>query len=217
MLRWMTGIVAGVVALGVVSAAQLKTPTDWKWRMDTPGKVIEAGEPGPGEMHFVGMPPGWHISTGPGALLYHADHALKGNFAIEAEVFLFPGDSQEEYGVFMGGRNLEAGQSPVYTAFVARRDGRGAVIRQTGAAPIVAWKLNQAILPHPGKETVKNVFRVDVNPKDVVFTANGKEVATLARTEVSVEGLFGFRVGSGMNLHASRMDVTQKLAPVPVK
>jgi hypothetical protein len=214
-------LAAGLVLTSTVLTAGQKTPVDWKWRIDGgAGSVTDAAEPKSGEMTFVTMAPGWHVTTGPAALLYHPDYQTKNteNFAVEAEVFLFPGTSQEEYGIFIGGKNLTAQERPSYLAFVARRDGMG-MIRRGSGEPVVNWKANDAILPHPGKETVKNILRVEAGPIDIVFNANGKEVARIARagTNVSLEGHFGLRIGKDMNIHASRLDVTHKLAPVPVK
>lgn len=209
---------AAVVTATALNAGQLKTPTDWKWRMDTGGSVVSSLDPKGDAMTFVAMPPGWHITTGPAALLYHPDYAAKGNFSVEAEIFLFPGESQEEYGVFLGGRSLDSRDAASYVAFVGRRDGKGAIIRQPGKTLVVDWKTNDGILPHPGGDaTAKNVLRVDVNATDVVFHANGKEVATIPREGLTLDGAFGFRIGQNINIHASRLDLTQKLAPVPVK
>jgi hypothetical protein len=210
-----------VVVAATLAAEQSKIPADWKWRIDGgTGSVTEAAEPKAGEMTFVTMAPGWHVTTGPAALLYQPDYQTKNteNFAVEAEVFLFPGTSQEEYGIFIGGKNLTPQERPSYLAFVARRDGMG-MIRRGSGEPIVNWKVNDAILPHPGKDTVKNILRVEAGPADIVFSANGKEVARIARmgTNVNLEGYFGFRLGKDINMHASRLDVTHKLAPVPVK
>lgn len=214
-------LMVGVTVLAAVSAAtaaQLKTPADWKWRIDGPGTVVEAETPKPADTRFVAMPPGWHVTTGPATLLYHPDHQTKNtaNFALEAEIFLFPGDSPEEYGVFVGGKGLAPAETPSYVSFVARRDGKGAVIRR-GGTPIVDWKTNDAILPNPGKDAVKNILRVDANPTEIVFTANGKEVARVPRAGLNLDGYFGFRLGKDINLHASRLDLTHKLAPVPIK
>ena len=214
-------LAACLVVTSTALAAGQKTPTDWKWRIDGgTGSVTDAAEPRNGEVTFVTMAPGWHITTGPAALLYHPDYQTKNtdNFAVEAEVFLFPGTSQEEYGIFIGGKNLTPQERPSYLAFVARRDGMG-MIRRGSGEPIVNWKANDAILPHPGKETVKNVLRVEAGPTDIVFTANGTEVARVARsgTNVNLEGYLGLRIGKDLNIHASRLDVTHKLAPVPVK
>lgn len=208
--------VSMLIAGGAIQAGQLKTPSDWKWRQDTTGTVIEAAAPTGDQMRFVAMPPGWHVTTGPAALLYHPDYQGKGNFSVEAEIFLFPGDSQEEYGIFIGGRQLAPSERPSYLALVARRDGMGAIRRGSGE-PVVNWKANDAILPHPGKDTVKNILRADVTATEVVFSANGKEVARVPREGLSVDGQLGFRIGKGLDLHASRLDVTYKLAPTPIK
>ena len=208
-----------VAMLGVATAsatAQLKTPVDWKWRVDGTGSVVEADPPKPTDTRFVAMPPGWHVTTGPATLLYHPDYQTKGNFAVEAEIFLFPGESQEEYGVFLGGTGLAPAERPSYLAFVARRDGMG-MIRRGSGEPIVNWKANDAILPNAGKDAVKNVLRVDVNANAVVFTANGTEVAKIPRAGLNLDGHFGFRFGKDINVHASRLDLTHKLAPVPNK
>ena len=104
-------LAAGLVLTSTALTAGQKTPADWKWRIDGGnGSVTDAAEPRNGEMTFVTMAPGWHVTTGPAALLYHPDYRTKNmdNFAVEAEIFLFPGTSQEEYGIFIGGKNLTA-------------------------------------------------------------------------------------------------------------
>jgi len=211
-------LTVAMLAVATASAtAQLKTPVDWKWRVEGTGSVVDADPPKPTDTRFVAMPPGWHITTGPATLFYHPDYQTKGNFVVEAEIFLFPGESQDEYGVFVGGKGLTATERPSYLAFLARRDGMG-MIRRGSGEPIVNWKANNAILPNPGTETVKNVLRVDAGPTDIVFSANGKEVARIARLgNINLDGYFGFRFGKDLNVHASRLDLTHKLAPVPGK
>lgn len=204
------------IASVLTEGRQLKTPPDWKWRTDTPASVVDKLDPVADEMTFVAMPPGWHVTTGPGALLYHPGYLAKGNFAVEADIFLFPGDSPAEYGVFLGGQGLDRTGQPAYLAFVARRDGQSAILRSEGP-PVSDWRSTEAIAPHPGKDAAKLTLRVDVSPTAIVFSANGKEVAKVSRAGQDIEGQFGFRIGKGMNVHASRLDITHKLAPVPVK
>lgn len=212
----MVAVPLAVVAAVVPPGGQLKTPEDWKWRLDEPAAMSPGGKTEPGQWWFVAMPPGWHVTTGPATVLYHPDYQTKGNFAVEAEIYLFPGESQEEYGVFLGGKGLGPTETPSYVTFVGRRDGKGAIIRR-GGTPIVDWKANDAILPNATKDPVKNVLRVDVNANDIVFTANGKEVAKIPRAGLNLDGHFGFRFGRDINVHASRLDLTHKLAPVPNK
>ncbi len=211
-----------LVALIAVSpsARQLQTPTDWKWRTDAPSRVTNESKITPETWHFVAMPPGWHVTMGPGGLLYPSGKTATGNFVLESQIFLFPGESQQEYGVFLGGQSVEGAGNPEYVAFVARRDGQAAVLKRTGAKveTVVAWKANDAIVPHPGGEgTAKNILRVEVGPAEIAFSANGKEIAKLPRASVSADGAFGFRVGKDLNMHISTLDVTQRLAPIPVK
>ena len=217
--KWLMLVMLVALGSAAIAAPQSKTPPDWKWRFDTPGTVTDAPEPKPGEMTFVTMAPGWHVTTGPAALLYHPDYRTRNtdNFVVEAEIFLFPGTGESEYGIFIGGKNLTPEERPAYLEFVARRDGMGRIRRGSGE-PVVNWKANDAILPHPGKETVKNVLRVEAGPTEVVFQANGKEVARIPRlANLNFEGNFGFRIGQDTNVHLSRLDITHKLAPVPVK
>src|SRR5688572_21796033 len=98
------------LALGVSSGASAQhTPQGWRWVTDRPA----AGA----ELSFITMAPGWHITTKPGTLLFHPGFEGRGRYSVEAEIFLFPGDNQEEYGLFIGGSDLE-GPRGSYTAFV---------------------------------------------------------------------------------------------------
>ena len=208
-------VIAALMAGGTLTGQALKTPADWKWIPDAPAKVIEAGDAGPDTMFFVAMPPGWHITQGPGALLYQPDYQARGSFVVEAEVFLFPNSSLEEYGIFFGGRSLEPATNRTYLAFVARRDGQAAVIERTsrGVVPVATWMTNSGVAPQAGTEPVKNVLRIDVGAVDVVFSANGTSIAALPRARLNPDGQFGLRIGKGVNVHVSRLDVTHRLAP----
>jgi hypothetical protein len=214
-------LIAALVLLPGAAAAQLSTPADWKWRQDAPAPLAPGAAMTPGSWVFVRMPPGWHITTGPGVLLYPTAHGdADGNFSIEAEIFLFPGESLEEYGVFAGSKDIEAGD-PSYTAFVLRRDGRAAILQRRGArtTAVADWQARDAILRGTGGggEPVKNVLRVDVTASAVAMSVNGVQVGTVPRQDVAVDGRFGFRVGKDMNLHISTLNVTRRLAPAPVK
>ena len=209
-------LVTVLVAMGTVAAAQLKTPADWKWRLDSGDNKVVESEPKPNEFHFVAMPPGWHMTSAVGGVLFHPDFTTTNTqqFVVEADIFLFPGESQEEFGVFVAGKNLTPAGTPAYFSFVARRDGKAAILRQQGP-PVFAWSATEGLAPHPGKDSVKTAFRVEALKSEVVFAVNGKEVTRVPRERLNLDGHFGFRVGKGMNLHASRLDLTHKLAPTP--
>jgi hypothetical protein len=180
--------------------------------------IADASTPDPNSA-FSMMPPGWHVTTtASGGILFDPAQTAAGRFAVEEEVFIFPGTSEEGYGVFVGGKNLESsGRS--YIAFLARPDGSAGVFRFTGAGaePISAWARTEAVLPPGQSEPTRNVLRVLAEPDSVRFLANGKEVASLARSALALDGIFGLRVGGGLNVHVSNLDITRRLAPAPRK
>jgi len=223
MFKLTTAVAAAVIvsSTALLPAMQLQTPTDWKWRTDSAATVRDTDKDLAADQWFyVGMPPGWHITTRPGVVVYNPSHTGKGLYRLQSQAFLFPGTSQQEYGIFIGGRDLDqTSANPSYTAFVARRDGQVAVLKRQGTTTttLVDWKVNDAAVAHTGEGTAKNIFKVEVMTDEVVFSVNDKEVARLPKSQVTTDGAFGLRAGADMNLHVSTFDATYVLAPVPVK
>jgi hypothetical protein len=221
MRRLTTALIATALCAPALLTAQLTTPTDWKWRQDAPAPLAPGAKMEPGSWVFVQMPPGWHVTTGPGVLLYPtANGEVSGNFSLEAEIFLFPGEAPEEYGIFLGGHDIDTSAVPDYSAFVLRRDGQAAVVRRRGgqSTTLAAWQRHEAIIPgKAGDEPVKNILKVDVDATNVTLWVNAAKVAAVRRADVRTDGRVGFRIGKDMNLHITTLNVTRKLAPVPAK
>jgi hypothetical protein len=196
-------LVLAVVSPPPVRALQLSTPPTWRWVTDAPDSAFQ----------FVAMPPGWHITAGPGMLLYDPANVARGRYAVETEIFLFPGTSPGEHGVFLAGTGLDG--APEYVAFLIRRDGGVAVERRSGGTvtPLVPWSIAAAVQQPSGSDAVKNTLRIGVEADSLRFDVNGARVATLARGDWPLDGVLGFRVGAATNLHITSLDVTQRLAP----
>jgi hypothetical protein len=211
-------LTAVTLLVPTVVNGQLKTPTDWKWRQDSDAPIATGLQMKPGEWAFVQMPPGWHVTTGPGVLLYPAANGdAGGHFSLESEVFLFPGTSQEEYGVFLGGQSVDTSPTPDYIAFVLRRDGQAAALRRRGGqtTALAPWQAHAAILPgKAGEDPVKNVLKVDLDPAAASLWVNGQKVLSVPRADLATDGRVGFRIGKDMNLHITTFNVTRKMAPV---
>ncbi len=170
-------------------------------------------------VYHVRMPPGWHMTTpaSAGAILYDPGHRAEGRFAIESEIFLFPGTSQSGYGLFVGGRDLD-GATPSYVALLIRRDGAMALeqVSRSSRTMLVPWTRSDAVRPHPGgDDTSRNVIRLAVERDSVLLESNATRVAAIARGDLPLDGTFGFRVGADVNLHVSTLNHTMRLAPVP--
>lgn len=210
----------GLTLIPGALAAQLTAPPGWRWVTDGQARMVGTEKEAAGSadaMWFVQMPPGFHLTMGPGGNLFLPSLTAEGRFELESEFFLFPGSSQEEYGLFLGGRSLDGDQAE-WVAFVARRDGSAAVLRRRGGATGVAreWRASSGIVPGRTDGTARNVLKVAVGA-EVVFSVNGAEVARVARDSVAVDGVVGLRAGRGVNLHVTTFDLTRRIAPVPAR
>lgn len=194
--------------------AQRTAPAHWKWVLDSAAQHVNLSDKvPPGTFGFVTMAPGWHVTMGPGGLLYDPRQAAEGRFVVESRLFLFPGEPPAEYGVFVGGRDLE-GPGSSWTAFVVRRDQSAAVLRRQDGRieTVVPWTPHGAI--RGGERGGANVIRV-VADSVIIFQVNDSTIATLPRDRVPTGGRFGFRIGRDLNLHVTSLDLTRRFAPVP--
>lgn len=190
------------------AAQDLQRPSDWEVRFDDPG-ASEADL----EM-FVEMPPGWHVTTGPAAIFWDPANSASGDFRLEMEVFLFdPGRRREAFGLFVGGRSLDAPDQE-YTYFLLRNGGEYIIKRREGSqAPTIRpWTGHDAVKAFSdraqGESSVSNVLAVEARGETVRFLVNGDEVASLPRSEVPVDGIYGIRINHALNVHVSRLEVS---------
>lgn len=209
------GLVAALVVLAAPTSAlraQLETPGNWRWATDGPARLVGSEKVSDSTWSFVAMPPGWHVTMGPGGVLYDPAYTATGRFVLEAEIFLFPQKTDQGFGLFVGGRNLDG--TPEYVAFVLRPDGHAGVVR-AGRTPamLVEWTPGDSVKAQDASDAVRNVLRVAVERDSVHFTVNGGRIAGLPRSAGEFDGHFGFRVGAGVNLHISTLDYTQRIAP----
>jgi hypothetical protein len=197
---------ATVLALPV-SAQDLERPEDWLTRFDHEGATEAELET------FVEMPPGWHVATGPAGIFWTPTNTISGTYRVEMEVYLFdPQGRREAFGIFVGGRNLRDVDQD-YTYFLLREGGQYIVKRREGddAPTVHPWTSHTAVRSYAdrGEDTsVRNVLAVEARPERVHFFVNGTEVTSVPRSELVVDGIFGFRVNHSLNLHISRLEAT---------
>jgi len=165
-------------------------------------------------IHFMEMPPGFHITSGQAAIFYDPRRTAAGTFRVESEIFLFdPGARNESFGVFIGGRDL-AGGGQTYLYFLIRGDGATLVKRREGTETTIlrVWRRYDAVESWPEREegaaTARNVLAVEAGAGELVFFVNGTEVARIPRAGEPVDGVVGIRVNDGLDLHVTSLDVT---------
>jgi hypothetical protein len=190
---------------------ELTPPPTWQLRLDDPDRgSVE-------DIWYVDMPPGWHITTGPAAILWDPADTTNGDFRIESESYLFdPEGRREGFGIFFGGSNLQ-GEAQSYTYFLIREGGEFIIKERRGSETptIVPWTSNEAIVSFATKpadtHTAKNILAVVAQGDLLNFFVNGAEVASLPRDRVPTQGVVGFRVNHSVNLHISTLDITSRV------
>ncbi len=207
-MRHLAAAASLLVLLGPALAAQdLERPDGWQVRFDNPGASETDLE------MFVEMPPGWHVTTGPAGIFWSPENTASGDFRAEMEVFLFdPQGRREAFGMFVGGEGLQ-GDAQEYTYFLLRDGGQYIIKRREGGeAPTVRpWTEHEAIVGYADRgdaATAKNILAIEADGDTVRFFVNDAEVASLSRSEVPVDGLYGFRVNHALNVHVSKLEVT---------
>ena len=159
---------------------------------------------------FVEMPPGFHITAGRGVILYHPAATARGEFRVESEGFLFdPLGADGTYGLILGGRGLDS-DAQRYVAFEIGPHGDFSVrLLADFESTELAGGVHQAIHRWTGEDaTVKNVLSVDAGATTVRFRVNDDTVAVLTRTAIDPDGVIGFRIDSGLNIHVTTLDIT---------
>jgi hypothetical protein len=197
----MFGVVLAFAATPAIAQDRAR-PADWKVRFDRPSANDSA-------LYFVDMPPGWHITTGPAAILYDPARVGTGEYRVSSETYLFPGERREAFGVFTGGQDLQ-GADQRYTYFLIRKNGQFLIKQRRGSATseLHPWTTHQAIVPHDGGEgTAKNILEIDVAKDSVSFMVNGETVARLPREQCDTEGIVGLRINHALNVHVSTLAV----------
>lgn len=193
------------------------TPPGWAWKTDAPAEPQPGGTGNLGttRFEFTTMAPGWHVTMGPGGLLFPRDRRAEERFALDAEMIYFPnGADDAEIGLFFGGTGLD-GAHAAWTALVVRPDGRVAVLRAEHGStrPLRAWSAVAGVGGRDSTGFATRRLSVSADPDSVRFFINGGPAGAVARAAVAVDGAYGFRIGRGANLHITSLDVTQRLAP----
>lgn len=195
------------------------TPAGWTWWTDSPAEPQRGGTGNVtmSSFEFSPMAPGWHITMGPGGLLYPRTAGAQGRFALEGQMIYFnDGADGAEYGVFVGGSGLHS-LDAAYTSFVVRPDGRVAVMRfaNGGIRMLLDWTAVGGISGRDSTGFARHRIAVRAEPDSVRFFVNDVRIGAWERSAMPVDGTYGLRVGRGANLHITNVDFTQRLAPFP--
>ena len=204
---------AGSALLLTVTAAGAQAPAapppGWVVRADAGGMDMGDGD----KVVMAAMKPGFHVTTGPAAILFDSTMKATGDWRLEATLHLFdPGARAEGFGVFFGGRDLNSA-APHYSYALLRRDGKAMLKVRDGATTrtVRDWAANGAIPTWnggPAGTSVKYALVVEAKGARVTMWIGATQVLDAPRSELPTDGTIGLRINHALNLHVESVTIT---------
>lgn len=167
----------------------------WRARFDDRGAAAEL-------LFLRRMGPGLHLTTLPAALVWKPGQVATGDYRFSA-FFSSQVTPQNSGGVglFVGASGLE-GESPRYTAFLVRSDGKYLIERRNPSRQVlVDWTDSSALMKPDAQGTLYSRLAIQVIGDAAHFVANSKEISRLHASALDLNGTVGIRVEDHVDVH----------------
>ena len=157
----------------------------------------------------ISMGTGFHVTSGPAAIYWNPANTASGNYTVTGSFTQTKAPVHPEaYGLFIGGKNLEA-PNQSYAYFVVRQDGKYLINHRANDSTVhklVDWTANPAVKAADANGKATNQLSIVVGPDKVSFLANGVEVNSLPRAQLDgmgqgTSGIAGVRVNHNLDVH----------------
>lgn len=201
--------VLAAVAAGPLAA---QAPAGWRERVD---RSTNASDPDlTPDVKFQTMGPGFHVTTGPAAVLWKPDDNASGQYTIKGRFRLVkPSGHTNYYGLVFGGGDLE-GEGQNYLYFLVAQNGTFLVKHRAGAATHdVAAKMPSDVIVKPDStgKGATNTLEVRVGADKIDYVINGTVVHSTPKSGMSAktDGTWGIRVNHQLEVHVDQLGMTK--------
>jgi hypothetical protein len=176
-------------------------PEGWKARLDDPAASLDA-------VRVTVEKDAVAFTTGPAGLYYKPDMKAEKDYTLSASLSeLKPSATPQPFGLFVAGADLDK-DAPRYTAFLIRSDGMFQIESRNGGTTtvIVPWKAAAEMREPKGVKTT-NTLTIRTLQDAIHFLIADKEVHQMPREKAGEDGVAGIRIGSGLNVQVTALDV----------
>jgi hypothetical protein len=205
------GILRHGMPLWVALAASV-VPGGRAWSQALPdGWTVVADRGDTSGINFTAMPPGWHNSPGPAAIIFQPSRTVDESFRVEMEAHNFV-DGRGGFGVFFGTPGRAAADHDFFEVLL---DGQGRFRLGHWAGleyhEIAGWTRHEAIRTPTAELPAENRLRVDVSSQRFAVTANGAELISFVPPEYArFGGVLGIRLLENASVHITRLEVEDR-------
>ena len=159
---------------------------------------------------YVASDDTWEVTTGPAHIIYAAKDLGNGAYTASATIEQLENPTHPEaYGIFIGGRDLDK-DSQAYTYFLVRGTGDLAIKAREGgqARDVIKWTPSADVPKADGSGKARYDLSVQVTNDAVKFTVNGKQVASVSKAGLPVDGIVGLRINHNLHVKVTPVSVT---------
>lgn len=188
----------------VAGAAGL--PAGWHSRLDRANANVA-------NVKFVAEGDGYHATLGPAGIFWHPSHHAKGAYTASATFTQTkPATHPEAYGLFVGGRNLQA-PNQEYLYFIVRQDGKYMIKHRAGTEvhTIVDWTDHAAIARIDAGGKATNALAIRSTPDSILYLVNNQTVHAQDRAHAGADatnGQVGLRVNHNLDVQIRDFAIT---------
>lgn len=152
----------------------------------------------------------WEVRTGPAHIMYDPKTMGNGNYTASAKIEQLEKPAHPEaYGLFVGGRDLDK-PSESYTYFIVRGTGELAVKVREGSTvrDVIPWTASTDVPKEDASGKATYALTVQVTNDAVKFSVNGKEVASVGKAGLPLDGTAGLRINHNLHVRVNPVSVT---------
>ena len=148
------------------------------------------------------------FSGGPGGIYYKPGDKAEKDYTVKAALTqskTLP--APQPYGLFVSGADLDK-DTYRYTAFLIRQDGRFQIVSvNAGKQTVLAdWRPAKPMVELKGVKPT-NTIEIRARQNAVHFLIGDQEVHQLPRARVGEDGIAGVRIGPGLNVQVTKLEV----------
>lgn len=184
------------------------------WRV-----TLDRANAKPEEVRFVAMGDGYHVTTGPAAVLWSPASTATGEYRARATFAQTKAPTHPEaYGLVLAAKDLAGAppQGPDYMYFLVRGDGQFMVRHRAGNGDlhdIIDWTEHAAIAKQDAQGRATNTLSAEAGAFGLRLMVNGQQVAEFLKANVpylNTDGIVGLRVNHNLDVHVSGFAVEKK-------
>ncbi len=185
-----------------VNVAGGSIPAGFSARTDRPDAPITGAS-------YTASGSNWEVKTGPAHIVYAGKDSASGSYTASATIEqLAKPTHPEAYGLIIGGRDLDL-PTQAYTYFVVRGTGELLVKVREGdkTRDVIKWTANADVPKEDASGKATYALSASVTGDALKLSVNGKQVASVSKAGLPVDGIAGLRINHNLHLNVTPVSI----------